>query len=371
MLAWSFVLAALLGAGCLVPKGGLPGSSQGGAGDGTSTSSSAVGGAGGADPSASATGSASASTGCVPTAEICANGVDDDCDGLTDCADPECSTPTSVVACIASAPPGWTLTTVVPDAAAVCPAGFASAVHVAAAPTSASAACDCSCGAAASNPCTQGQLTIKSGSGCTLETITSTVTGGCDAFGVTLVGPHKSLNASPLKAVSVACAVTVNKPASVPSSVETICGAPASSGGGCAGGQTCFPKVAPGELCIQASGDMACPPGSPFTARQVVGAPGDVIDQRTCGACTCTSSASICSNATLTAYSDGNCVVNPVSAVIDGTCGAAGNNATFQHATHFIYQATPNTTTCTPSTTTPPLLGAFQPSSPITLCCQP
>lgn len=375
MLAWSFVLAALLGVGCLVPKGGLPGSSQGGGGEGTSTSSSAVGGAGGTDPSTSTTGTTSASattsTGCVPTAEICNNGVDDDCDGLADCADPECSTPIGGVACVASAPAGWTLTTVVPGAADLCPAGFDAPLHVAPPPTSASPSCDCACGATASNPCTQGQLTVKTGASCTTESITSTVTGGCDALGMTLVGPHKSLSAAPLKPAPVACGVTVTLPAAVPPSVETVCGPPASSAGGCDSGQTCFPKLPPGELCIRATGDMACPAGSPFTVRQVVGAPGDVIDQRTCSACDCTSNASKCNNATFTAYVDAVCTLMPVSIPITGACMLASNNASFQNDSHFVYQATPDVTTCTPSTAAPALLGAFQPGSPITLCCQP
>jgi hypothetical protein len=368
VLTSTFVLAALLGSACLVDRSGLPGSSQGAGGEATSTSgssASASGGAGGAGTSASA------STGCTPTAEICDNGVDDDCNGLIDCADPACDTPTGGLACIAAAPAGWAIATRFPGAANLCPPGYGSAVQVAAPPTSASATCDCSCGAAVSNPCTQGQLTIKSGLSCTAETIVSNVTGGCDALGATLIGPHKSISAPALKAVSVACGATVNKPASVPSSVDTLCGPPVSPAGGCAGDQICFPRVAAGQLCIHASGDMACPAGSPFTARQVVGAPGAVTDQRTCGACACTSIASACSGATFTAYTDAGCTANPVSALIDGSCGAASNNASFQNESHFIYQAIPNTLVCTPSTASPALVGSFQLSSPITLCCQP
>jgi len=29
--------------------------------------------------------------GCTPTAEVCTDGVDNDCDGLIDCADPDCA----------------------------------------------------------------------------------------------------------------------------------------------------------------------------------------------------------------------------------------------------------------------------------------
>lgn len=124
------------------------------------------------------------------------------------------------------------------------------------------------------------------------------------------------------------------------------------------------------KLCIQANQDMACPPG-PYTVRSVVGTPGDVADTRACGACTCTSDATTCANATFTAYTDAGCSMSATSVAIDGGCHNGGNGQSFSGDTHFVYQATPNLTTCTPSAAKPALSGGFQPNNPITICCQP
>jgi hypothetical protein len=372
-LAFTIAFAAY---GCSLDVTGIaPSTASTGGGGPSSATASGTGGAsvttgtGGAGGSVAAT---AASTGtCMPSTEVCDDGLDNDCDGHVDCDDTDCNGPVDGRACVPGAPAGWTLTAVAPDARGSCPAGYDTPVTVAAAPTSASATCDCSCGATVSNPCTQGSLTVKSGSTCTAETITSNVTGGCDTFGATLVGPHKSFGGPALKVATVACGVTLSKPGQVSSSAELLCAPTASSAGGCAGNQACLPKVTSAKLCIQAVGDMPCPAGGSFTNRSVVGSPGDVTDQRNCDACTCTSNAASCSAGTLTAYTDAACTANPVSATIDGSCSSGNNNQWFQNDTHFIYQANPNVTTCTPSSDKTALTGAFQPSNPITICCQP
>ena len=56
--------------------------------------------------------------GCVPKTEDCLNGLDDDCDGLADCADPDC-VPTTVCVPSLTGQVGTTIT------AGTCPAGFA------------------------------------------------------------------------------------------------------------------------------------------------------------------------------------------------------------------------------------------------------
>lgn len=353
---------------------GMPStSSVGGAGPSTASASTGQGdgGAGGGASTGTTTSVASStSSGCGSAIEICDNGIDDNCDGMVDCGDPQCSGPADGRACIPEAPVGWALTSVAPDTGAGCPAGYDTPVPLASPPGSASATCDCTCGATVSNPCTKGQLTIKTGSNCTNQTIVSTVTGGCDTLGATLVGPHKSFQANVLNAAQVACGTTSSKPAQVQSSTNLTCAPTASSAGGCAGGLACLPKVPSGQVCVQADGDISCPAGSPFSVKHVVGNPGDVSDQRSCGSCTCTSNASSCSNVTFTAYTDA-CGANAVTAPIDGSCLSANNNASFQSDTHFIYAATPNVTTCTPSSLTTALTGSFQPNNPITICCQP
>jgi len=56
-------------------------------------------------------------------------------------------------------------------------------------------------------------------------------------------------------------------------------------GAACANGGTCIAAAAPRLLCIQQTGDAACPTGSPFATPYVLY--GGVTDTRGCTACTC------------------------------------------------------------------------------------
>ena len=369
-LSWPFFLAAaaLAGAGCAFDKSGYTGTSEGAGGSGgdlTSTSaSSSAGGAGGVSPSSS--------TGCVPSPEVCDDGIDNNCDGLTDCADPQCTGSPTGRECVESAPTGWSIVTFAPAPATTCPSGYNSPAVVAPAPASAGPTCTCTCGAPSVNPCTQGTLTLQMGQmACGGNTYTTGVTGGCDtlAAGAKVTIAYTTGNAQPLTAKQVTCGGAGVPPAAQPATGGVTCSPASSVAGGCQSGSACLPKIMAASRCIQRPGDMACPPG-PFSNRKVVGAVGDVMDNRTCGACSCTSTATSCFNATFTGYDDPACTQHAVSVQIDGTCHMV-NAGTFQNNDHFTYEATPNTLTCTANGAPPAVSGSFKLNNPITLCCTP
>jgi hypothetical protein len=368
LLSWPFFLAAtaLAGAGCAFDKSGYPSTSQGAGGSGgdltSSSSSSSAGGAGGVG--------SSTSTGCVPSTEDCDDGLDNDCNGLTDCADPQCSGSPTGRECVAPAPTGWTMVTFAPSPATTCPSGYDSPAVVAPAPGSAGTTCTCTCGAPSVNPCAQGTLNLQMGMmACGGNIYTPAVTGGCDALGTLVTTLYSTGMANPLTAKQVSCGGTGVPPAAQPASGGVTCSPVPSVAGGCQSGSACLPKIMTADRCIQSPGDVVCPPG-PFSNRKVVGAVGDVMDNRTCGACSCTSTATSCSSATFTGYDDPACTIHAVSVQIDGTCHMV-NAGTFQGNDHFKYNATPNTLTCTATGAPPALSGAFALKSPTTLCCTP
>jgi hypothetical protein len=86
---------------------------------------------------------------CVPRTEICNNGIDDDCNGFTDCADPACQT--AGYACAAAAPASWVGPVALYEgtaAATACPAGYALAANSNGGLSASGAQCTCACNAA-------------------------------------------------------------------------------------------------------------------------------------------------------------------------------------------------------------------------------
>src|SRR5262249_44339774 len=128
--------------------GGGSGSDSGSHSDSDSASESDSGSdsdSGSHSDSDSDSGSASdsGSDSCSAT-ENCTNGVDDDCDGLVDCADPACGQ--QGYACVPPVPAGWAYEPIDRAAGGACPVGLASHELVASA-TGAPASCGCTCAA--------------------------------------------------------------------------------------------------------------------------------------------------------------------------------------------------------------------------------
>jgi hypothetical protein len=346
--------------------GGSPSSVTSG-GPGGATSSSA-GGAGGGVTSSTAT----TATGCASTIEICEDGIDNNCDGLIDCADPQCSGPADGRECVAPPPAGWTLVAFAPGDAAACPAGSKETAKVEEAATSADphCACDCDCAGAENNPCVHGPLTVKIGSNCSAVTLNLTVTGGCDPLGVKFNQNYGSVKGTPIGVVPIDLPGTGVRPGLQDGAKGTVCAPDNSMAAGCTGGGACLPKTTASSACIESPADVVCPPG-PYNKRRVVGAPGAVDDQRTCTACTCTSGAASCSAPTFAGYPDGNCTTASATATLgNNVCAQTPGQSGWDTDDHFVYASNPANPTCTLKGNQPDVVGTVKPASPSTICCQ-
>ncbi len=366
LAASSLAFAAAFAAyGCVFDVSGLE-ANAGGTGP-SSTSTSVV--TGGGTTSTGVTTVTSTGTGCTSTAEICNDGIDNDCDGQIDCADAEC-TGAAGYACSPAAPLGWTVVAFTNDATAQCPTGYGDAAKVTTAPTSAST-CNCTCGAAPATLCYQSPLKIQFGhTACGGDTFMLTATGGCDPIGKNIGHTQSTSYVNANASVSVPkvdCGATAMLPE--PDATPGVSCAPSAAGGkGCDGDSACLPRVDAAGWCIQSVGDIACPDSS-FTKRQVVYAESDVDDKRTCGACSCTSTATKCVDGKFTSFTSNQCSANgSVSVTVNGACNdlSGGDN---QYHTHFKYTATPDSTACSPESSTSNLNGTVEATNPVTVCC--
>lgn len=215
---------------------------------------------------------------CVKTgAEICDDGIDNDCDGKADCADDTCH---EGFTCAAGAPDEWKLMALAEGAGPSCPTGFGDAkdvrtVHGAGGPAS----CACDCGGAVS--CSPSELVAAFGkdASCNGSTLNFAVKATCEKQNINI---GASTFAKVTAGTASACGGTK---AGVPAPLrDSRTCAVAKVGGGCAAGQVCVPRT-PNTfaICVTRPGSVACPDAFPGMLR----AGTTVNDTRTCGACTC------------------------------------------------------------------------------------
>ena len=189
--------------------------------------------------------------------EDCFNGIDDNGDGIVDCADPQCK---PVKVCVAVPTGGWlglgTLYDGSAGGAPTCADPFAMTMMPGSdGLTSSPATCGaCLCSAASGGACASG------GGSATLPPVSWT------GIGASRARPRRLDTAGCTNEMCVPRAGSAQA-------------ASATSG-----------------LCIHQSGDLACPTGTPFTARHVFYR--DDSDDRDCSLCTCGApSGSVCAPA--------------------------------------------------------------------------
>lgn len=278
---------------------------------------------------------------CVPTTatENCTDGLDDDCNGLIDCAEAACQT--AGYTCTAPAPSGWTgpallWTGAFGSAAPSCPTGYQDAVDAHAGPTGSADTCSCNCNAAGQTCSATG--TFMSQSACQVSSACSTVTvtsnGSCATVSATTnCGSAGSFGAPTPTPAGGSCTpqvtTTQGSTASWTTSVRVCSWAgPVDTPGGCSTpGEQCLLGPTSGfgpTLCVFQSGAQTCPAAYPNTTVLYSGE----SDGRGCGSCTCsaTPSGGSCSG-TISLYGTN----------AGGCTGTAGATYTFGMAGCFSY----------------------------------
>jgi len=306
---------------------------------------------------------------CTPQPESCFNNADEDCDGLIDCADPDC-VPASAH-CVPFDPtdnptPGVT-------AAATCPAGFnqSAPITVRSGPTGA-ACTGCSCGPAAATCDNASVVTYTTAAECQGDIApkattppTFTRADGCKVpqyMGGFLGG----IKVAPMTPTLAACTASgTPSPGAVTWASTTRFCATTLRGGGCPQGRVCVPKapgLVPPPPCLMYTGLRACPAGT--TKLQNADWYTGSSDGRSCSACTCAGP------------TGGSCAGVTIHIGNDYTCSP--NNGDLAPGTKMCYPSTiyvpglridGNGTagSCAPRTTTS---GTITPTGPRTICCQ-
>jgi hypothetical protein len=318
----------------------------------------------GAPDANDAGGDAGRDTGTCGPAEICNNGVDDDCNGLTDCADPACAQWTCTGAPI---PAGWSLVDFVEASRPACSEGYSGSVDVVGAPDAGAATCDCTCAVTSPGSCTSGTFSAEvglAGGACGPPSFSNSgASGACGQGTPFTVMPGTKLQVTPAPYVAGACgadAGTVRPP--VGANDGRVCGLSTATGAGCANGGACAP-LGTASLCVMQAGAAACPSG--FSSRFTVGS--GIDDTRTCAGCSCTGTSGSCIDAKLTIYSDAKCGAGNVTDIpADGGCGAVGGPANVTYNA-YTYSATLSGETC--SATTATSTGGVQLTGVQTICC--
>jgi hypothetical protein len=292
-----------------------------------------------------------------PPIEDCHNGVDDDDDGLIDCADPDCE---PVVVCVPAAPSPWSPPGVLHEgeSAAPCEGAFGSEAYVGHdEPSGEPAECEssCECTNPVSSGCSTPYVCQKSGS----------CGGTCNAGGVSGTGCLTSPGASTHIVVT-----SWDSGSCTPSEAPTPTLAPATWGaearlctssaaaGGCEEAEVCVPRVAEETpLCVFHEGDEECPEG--FDDRRVVYF-GDFADGRACSDCECGYASDGC-EVTATAFSEAGCTGTETELLIDA-CNT-GNAASF-----FVEEGPPSNPRCNAYGGDP--TGDVEAAEPTTVCCR-
>lgn len=319
----------------------------------------------------------------------CFDGVDDNGDGLADCADPTCA---DVATCVAEVPAGWagydhlfdgsgsTPSCAAPFTQTISPGGSG----LTAEPASCGA---CSCGAPGGQTCDLPDALIVQDSTCGNLPVSfaqlavpaawdGTCTGDDYAPSVTTCGVNGtspcavSLTVAPPVVTGGACVAlpgSASVGAAVFASTGVACeGAP--HGSGCSGTDVCQPRpAAPFEpgVCIHHDGDVDCPAGA-FTARHVFFTA--IADTRQCTACTCGQPTGATCAAQISVYSTPTgCTTTPVAQVAAGDCVNLTGNP--QVATRKATIAPPTGGSCAASGGAP--TGAATGTGATTYCCIP
>jgi hypothetical protein len=261
---------------------------------------------------------------CVPTAENCQNGEDDNDDGLRDCEDPSCQ----AFRCLPRSPAGFSEPFVLelgegrgdPRCPGAFPEVVISGLHQGLVANPAQCSCECETSAACrvtvwfyDDVACRNEPWELSGS----DALTS---GVCEGVHFLLDGSPGGVAIWPeteperFTSNNTECTLTANEVDPPTWSVDAIgCATELSSSAGCNGG-TCVSRDTDVRYCVAQQGNQGCPEG--FPDKQLMHT--DFIDDRSCGECGCEFE---CADSFL-AYTDDDCQVDEQSIPANTPCSS-------------------------------------------------
>ncbi|HEY8078967.1 MAG TPA: hypothetical protein VIF62_32770 [Labilithrix sp.] len=299
--------------------------------------------------------------GCTPNgAEVCDDGIDNDCNGHTDCDDAACK---AGFAC-ADMPAGFTVVAFAGATQPTCPAG-STPTDLKVVSGDGAATCACSCG----GTCAAGNfmVSLSTEMTCSVAPTTATVPAAaatCKALAANITMPSSGFGEI-IEPPTPTCAP--NPSITRPSITTGRACAPARFGGGCSVGQVCAPKPGAGTAtCVSKTGATACPPGYPTQNR----AGSAASDTRNCNTgCAC-GGGTACTGGTLSLYNDNQCKEAGAHHADEGiatTCVALSDSSGFSAA---FYSATPPTGGCGAPTSPATVSGTLSFTDERTVCCK-
>jgi len=358
---------------------GTGGTSGTGGTTSTGTSSTGTSSTGTGSTGSNTTNSSSSSTGTSGGPEDCLDGIDNDGNGLIDCADPACQ---PGFECVESAPSGWdyfTLEkTIFPNPNPTVPscANGATPETYFTEPAGPAQCSACTCGAPSGVTCGPPAITCYPGSqGCNGggQNWTATLANGMCAkpnLGFFTTSLSCRLSGPPVVNGGSCQASTTDFANKDTWGGELVACAANAGGGGCSTGQACVQKPtdpAKESVCIAIQGQETCPSG--WTSTTMGYTKG--TDNRSCTACSCDPGGISCMGGSYTVYDLDQCATQGASDLpIPITSNMCTNVSVLLDGGSWSIKANLPTPSggCTPSGGDP--AGEVQTDGPITFCCK-
>jgi hypothetical protein len=299
--------------------------------------------------------------GCVPTGpENCTDGIDNDCNGLNDCADPACSQQGYL--CVPTPPSGWSFVGFSADSEPGCPSGQQTN-NVDVDPVLQQASCSCTCNVGNPPTCTGHVATAygMSNGMCPMNAGMFAADGMCNFTPLTLEPFLQVGQPAGSGGTCVANPTTTVPPAG--STRGQICSGEKNFGGGCSGGQVCALAPPAYQACIAKGGQVGCPSGAYGNPHYA----GTLSDSRGCSKCSCNGTPS-CS-LQWTFYNTGNCNGQTGPTLYpDGTCQATMGGGMVYGSSRLT--GSPSDAGCAPPQMQPMPTGQLSINGEQTVCCQ-
>jgi hypothetical protein len=305
------------------------------------------------------------------TTENCMNGIDDDGNGLVDCADKTCIN--AGYTCVPAVPTGFTGPGEVydgPGASPTCDSLYPKDYLVGYATPQCDVSCsDCTCGDPTGVTCPPpvlltGTLNTK----CTASLAPRTT--GCVAIDASLV---TAVGASAGAASGGSCAASGGDANLSPITSNTghLCAASAKGGLGCASGSVCWPKPQQPfmpQTCVFASGDLSCPTTGYPVKRSYYDSP-KTNDTRACAStCDCATPSGTACDAKVNLYSSASTgTLKPCTGLVASyrDCQALPPGV----AAIALTASTPSGGSCKPTGAATPTGTCPPTGNPTTACC--